>query len=362
MTVKVKPKILYAVPDLDKFGGIQQYAKSQAEHLNSISDITLVGWKSPASIIDHLQYRFGPNGLSSWWYAKRHRGGTEGQIDFRDYDLVHAWRTDIAVALPKNIKTIISCYGLEILVDNLKPFKKEAFGTALKAAYSIVAVSNFTKEYLIENYSINPNKIHVILPGVDLDKFRYSSSKNNGSKVVIGTLTRLVERKNLLNIIKALSILKKDYKLDFEYRLIGDGPQRELILNALQQSGIEYSYSRSISDTQKGQEFYPSLDVFVLPPLQTAKDVEGFGIVFIEANACGVPVVAARTGGVSDAVSEGISGLFADPLDPEDIAAKIAEIIKSENDYRTSSYIWAKNFKQIKTAQGFQELYERSSL
>ncbi|MBZ0271974.1 glycosyltransferase family 4 protein, partial [bacterium] len=72
---------------------------------------------------------------------------------------------------------------------------------------------------------------------------------------------------------------------------------------------------------------YARADAFVMASRSDGDDVEGFGIVFVEAGAFGVPVVGGRSGGVPEAVRDGESGFLADPLDPADIAGKIARIL-----------------------------------
>jgi len=81
-----------------------------------------------------------------------------------------------------------------------------------------------------------------------------------------------------------------------------------------------------LSEEKKINEFYPFIDVFVLSPFELPNDVEGFGIVYLEANAYGIPVVASKTGGVPDTIKENVSGVFADPTNPEDIAEWGAEM------------------------------------
>ena len=76
--------------------------------------------------------------------------------------------------------------------------------------------------------------------------------------------------------------------------------------------------------------WYNAADIFAMPSrIGTGEErgIEGFGIVYLEANACNVPVIGGRSGGVSDAVEDGVNGLLADPLDPEDIARAIRELL-----------------------------------
>jgi phosphatidylinositol alpha-1,6-mannosyltransferase len=79
-------------------------------------------------------------------------------------------------------------------------------------------------------------------------------------------------------------------------------------------------------------KYYNLCDIFVLPNRVTVKsalkgDYEGFGIVFLEASACGKPVIGGRSGGVTDAILDGLTGYLVDPLSSEDIASVIKRLI-----------------------------------
>jgi phosphatidylinositol alpha-1,6-mannosyltransferase len=77
---------------------------------------------------------------------------------------------------------------------------------------------------------------------------------------------------------------------------------------------------------------YAAADVFAMPSryLPSAGDVEGFGIVFLEANAAGVPVVGGRSGGVEEAVRDGYTGLLVDPEDPAAVAGALTRLLQDE--------------------------------
>jgi glycosyltransferase involved in cell wall biosynthesis len=71
-------------------------------------------------------------------------------------------------------------------------------------------------------------------------------------------------------------------------------------------------------------------DLFILPSLATARSCEGFGLVYLEANACGTPVLAARIAGAVEAVEEGISGYFVEQPTIEGIASGLTSFLSGE--------------------------------
>jgi phosphatidyl-myo-inositol dimannoside synthase len=345
--------ILYFIPHINEHGGIQSFGKEQAKIFQNKKNVFIVlkNWTSPYTLLGKIIRSFGPSRTGASLYHKMLY--KQFSLDI-EYDIVHHWIFFSAIGLSHK-NNIITCHGNEILTKVNFMHRKFTLIKTLNEARYITTPSSFTKNYIVDNYHINKDKIFVIHPGIELSQFSLTYPKNKIYK--IGTLTRFVKRKNIVRIIDALIILKQKYNISFEYHLAGDGPEKSNIIRALENSNITWKYLGKVTDEYKIKNFYPSLDLYVLPPLELLNDVEGFGIVFLEANACGAPVVASATGGISDAVKPGASGLFANPKNPEDMANKMLEILTSKKDYRKSSRKWAENFSQEKTAEQFMKLY-----
>jgi glycosyltransferase involved in cell wall biosynthesis len=171
-------------------------------------------------------------------------------------------------------------------------------------------------------------------------------------------LTRGIPRKNILNVIAALDIMHSSCNVDFEYVLAGGGMDRRRVLRRLRKVRFPWRYLGEIPEREKLEQYYPSLDVFVLPTLDLRRDIEGFGMVYLEANAAGVPVVASNVGGVRDAVKENVSGVFADPRNPEHIARAIMQVLREKDRYVRGARQWAGNFSIERAARRIAGLYE----
>lgn len=122
------------------------------------------------------------------------------------------------------------------------------------------------------------------------------------------TVGRLVERKGFLKVLNLLPSLP-----DVRYRIIGDGPLRNQILNHAKNLGVadRVEVVQSVSDG-KLPDIYRQADVFVMPTTKTETDREGFGIVYLEAQLFSLPVVATRQPGVDEAVEGGETGVLID--------------------------------------------------
>jgi len=129
-------------------------------------------------------------------------------------------------------------------------------------------------------------------------------------------------RKNVDGVLKALALLGDS--LDLEYHVIGDGPGRPALEAMAARLGLaqRVRFLGRISD-QALREAYASAALCVLVPRPERDDVEGFGIIYLEAAAAGTPSLGGRFGGAVDAIAEGQSGFFAADATPEAIAAAL---------------------------------------
>ena len=348
-------KIIYIVPELNSKGGVQEFAKSIYSELKNKFNLEIINWKYDLSLLIEVILRCFPPKIGAYLYYNIFSNHFRKKYILKSINLIHFWWTDPAMAF-LNKKYVISCYGIEILKKNVRGFRKELYPKVFYNALLIHADSDYAKELLVKEFGVPKKKIIVIHPSIDF--FKLSKIKKiKQEKTIIGTLSRFVKRKNILNIIKSLNILKEKKNIDFIYYLAGDGPERKRILKDLDKAKFEWKYFGEISEEKKIKEFYPSLDVFVMPPLELPNSVEGFGIVYLEANAYGIPVVASRTGGVPDAVNENVSGVFADPTIPEDIAVKILKVLRNKDKYYESARNWAKKFDVKKISSEFAKIY-----
>jgi phosphatidylinositol alpha-1,6-mannosyltransferase len=232
---------------------------------------------------------------------------------------------------------VVYAHGNEIL-DIAGAFSAKP-KLSLQRAARVLANSNFTAK-LVEAAGVDPRRIVVLHPGCNIEHFRpdvdCSSIRqrllpNRQRTRVILTVGNLVARKGYDMVLRALPQVLKDVP-GTTYVIAGDGPKRNELEELAQQLEVR---DHVVFAGQVGNEVLPQLyalaDVFAMPSrarLQ-ACDVEGFGLVFLEASACGKPVVGGNCGGIPDAVENGITGWLVDPSDPDEIATRIAELLKN---------------------------------
>ena len=204
---------------------------------------------------------------------------------------------------------------------------------ALRRAESVFPVSHYTGG-LLRELGVDGARIEVVPNGVDpAQYFPGDASALRGQlglagKTVLLTVGRLVERKGIDTVLAALPELVRTYP-ELAYVIVGEGPDRSRLERLIQASGAA-SHVHLLGRAPAGsmRDYYNLCDVFVMPARSDAQDVEGFGLVFLEASACGKPVVGARTGGVVDAVRDGETGLLVAPGSHEALGAALHDLLR----------------------------------
>lgn len=245
------------------------------------------------------------------------RNTTEALDSFKP-DLVHAMHIKtwpaLRAAKGQGISTAVSTYGLELQ-------RQAVAESAFETADGIHTISEFTASLIQRDHGRNPDAI--IPPSIDIESF--SSTKKPVEETDRGdviTISRFVKRKNIETVIKAWSRLEESVRQGRQLIVAGDGPRFKRI-QELAARATDIILPGQINEDEK-RDYLSEADLFVLPANGSGYDVEGFGIVFIEAQAAGVPVVGSTVGGVPEAVGE--AGLL---VERERDAVAVADAIET---------------------------------
>ena len=190
-----------------------------------------------------------------------------------------------------------------------------------------IAVSKFTKEKLIEKIGIAKEKIAVVYNGIDLDLYESTTVDEKYANPTIVTVCRLVAYKRVDDLIRALKILKLDFP-EIQLKIIGTGPKENYLRILSRDLGLEdnVNFLGKIRDTREMIKILKKSHVFALPSI-----AEGFGMVIIEAMACGLPYVASDIPPIREVTNGGIGGLLCKPKNCEDLALKIKKLLSGES-------------------------------
>jgi len=245
----------------------------------------------------------------------------------------------MARALGCRIPYLMFAYGLEFARFRESPLMRRLYRQVYEKAERVFAVSDDTRSRLGE-FGVQ-NRIEVLYPGVDAARFTPEGPDFRRllaleSRPVIGTLSRLVERKGFDTVLRAMPRVLEEFP-DALYLVVGDGPDRPRLEALTRKLGIGDSvHFAGAADEESLAAWFRTLDVFVMPSREIASSghVEGFGIVFLEAGACGRPVLGGRSGGVVEAVQDGVSGRLVNPGDPEDLAQALLGMLRDPHQAR----------------------------
>ena len=176
--------------------------------------------------------------------------------------------------------------------------------------------------------------------------------------LTVCSLSSLRRRKNVSGVLEALARLKGEF--DFRYDICGDGDMIDALRDLSARLGLrERVCLRGAVSDERLAAFYRGADLFILAPHERPDDVEGFGIVYLEANAAGTPCLAVRTGGIEDAVREGASGFFAASPEPADLAEALRRFFRGELRFDPDAVRgWADRHRYARIVDRLETIYD----
>ncbi|HEY2625738.1 MAG TPA: glycogen synthase [Candidatus Udaeobacter sp.] len=271
-----------------------------------------------------------------------------------DADLVHChtWYSHFGGILAKlnyGIPFVITVHSLE----PLRPWKREQLSggydfslwiekTALEMADAIIAVSSETKGDIERLFEVNPNRVRVIHNGIDLEEYRRVDSTDafkrhgiNPDKPYLLFVGRIARQKGIVYLVRAIQFMDPG----FQIVLCAGAPDTPEIAIEMQKAIEQAKAKRSdiiwieeMVDRSAVIELYSHAAVFCCPSIY-----EPFGIINLEAMACGTAVVASAVGGIKEVVVNGETGFLVpieqmkespfEPIDPEKFSRDLAERI-----------------------------------
>lgn len=271
----------------------------------------------------------------------------------------HTWYAHFAGIIAK------LCYGIPLVItthslEPLRPWKREQLGrgydmsswiekTAIEMADAIIAVSNETKQEVLQYFNVDEKKIQVIYNGIDLKQYvttsetsvldAYGIDKDKPYVLFVGRITR---QKGIIHLVNAIKYLDRHTQIV----LCAGAPdtpeiakEMEDAVNAAKKERSNVFWIDKMLDKSSVIQLYSHADVFCCPSIY-----EPFGIINIEAMACHTAVVASAVGGIKEVVVDGETGILVpleqqkeapfEPVNPDkfsrDLANAINEVIQNK--------------------------------
>ena len=198
----------------------------------------------------------------------------------------------------------------------------------------LIANSQNTARLLTENWSLPSSHVKVLHPGCDASRFTPAARSESvrdeldwKNRSVVLTVGRLQERKGHDVMIEALPTIREAIP-NVLYSIVGGGEQ----LSRLKQLVIEHGVAEHVQflgevDDQKMIRCYQQCDLFALPNRQVGRDIEGFGMVLVEAQACGRPVLAGASGGTRETMDIGRTGVVVPCEEADGLATEVTRLL-----------------------------------
>ncbi|MAN58581.1 MAG: hypothetical protein CMC08_01945 [Flavobacteriaceae bacterium] len=324
MNSLTKTLVLFSYDFPPSTGGIARLCKEIVSHsiqyYHHIEVITIKKDGPAKTFIenDNISVTYLPpqRGLTEWAALKKLRSfRAKDQIDV----LCGLWHPEGALALLAGMENIfVLAHGAELLAGN-NYFRKYLWHPlyakwVLGKADKIIANSNYTRQLVTE---INERaKVRALPLGVDTEFFRPTTNqeKKTGNFMIV-TVSRILHFKGHDFVLKALEQLPNNIKQKIEWHIAGRGPYLKELKNLVSQSTVkdQVVFHDFVPDKIL-PSFYNMADVFILATRMAtvSNQVEGFGLVFLEAQASGIPVIGTRTGGIPDAIEDENGGWLID--------------------------------------------------
>ena len=265
-------------------------------------------------------------------------------------------------------KTVALTHGHEVWWAKVFPFNlaMRAIGASID---SLTYLGDFTQRAISKSLSKeSAQKMVKIAPGIDVDHFCPQDStalrKELGveNKRVIVSVGRLVHRKGQDHLIQAMPEILKSVP-DAHILMVGQGPYLSYLKQLVEKLDLvdHVSFIGRIQYNQLPQ-YICAGDIFAMPSRSRffGLEVEGLGIVYLEASACGLPVIAGSSGGAPDAVVNGVTGFVVDGENDQEIASAAINLLKDIDGAKAMGQagrewiienwrweIWSKRFNQL---------------
>jgi glycosyltransferase involved in cell wall biosynthesis len=224
----------------------------------------------------------------------------------------------------------------------------------------VLVTSRYCAGVVERLYGVPPRRIAVVPEPIDLEDWqgRFARAPRRPSeRPTILSVARMYPRKRLEDLLEAVSLLRRRLP-DVRLSLVGDGPERDRLLrrHAALDLGDAVVFLGEVSRNRLAEE-YVNADCFCLPSVQ-----EGFGIVFLEAMAAGLPVVACRAAAVPEVVPDGVAGLLVAPRRPDQLTDALEEVLtdsRRRKEYGEAGRRRAAEFSAPRVAERFLEAVAR---
>tara|TARA_B100001113_G_scaffold143148_1_gene117161 strand:+ start:270 stop:1403 length:1134 start_codon:yes stop_codon:yes gene_type:complete len=354
-------------------GGMSIYVQQISRHLSENNNVTVVTGEKAESFKDHnLEFIslniFEPelNVEDKEIYLQEFKNKLEESVDLKSFDVIHAhyWLSGLVakeISNELNIPFIFTSHSLGVFLDGYNKERVDCEKIVMTSSNLVTASSVFETMLIADSYKVDENKIKKITPGVDREIFSpdLSIKKEN----VFLSIGRIQEQKGQLQTLEFLNNFKKTEN-DFKCIFIGgpSGKHGNEYLKELKETVENFNLDIHV-------EFMNSLpQTKIVDLLNKAKllihtsQFETFGLVAIEANAMGVPVLTNNNGSLMEIIENNKNGYLSENLVNRDVNNFVHNLLNENQKFEEISLSCiekSKKYDWVKTASDLESFYKQ---
>ncbi len=281
------------------------------------------------------------------------------------YAIPHAYAGYMAKQMLKDegidIPMVTTLHGTDITLVGNHPFYKPAVTFSINKSDFVTSVSQSLKDDTLKLFNIK-NEIQVIPNFIELDKIKKEdkspcqrSVMANDEERIITHISNFRKVKRIPDIIAIFNKIQK--KSPAKLMMVGEGPEKEKAEQLCRELGIQDKVI-FFGNSNEIDTILCQTDLFLLP-----SKTESFGLVALEAMACGVPVISSNAGGLPEVNKDGFSGYLSEVGDVDGMANNALKILKNQTDldqFKKNALITAQQFDIKKILPLYEDLYQRA--
>jgi N-acetyl-alpha-D-glucosaminyl L-malate synthase BshA len=281
------------------------------------------------------------------------------------YAIPHAYAGYMAKQMLKDegidIPMVTTLHGTDITLVGNHPFYKPAVTFSINKSDFVTSVSQSLKDDTLKLFNIK-NEIQVIPNFIELDKIQKEdkppcqrSVMANANERIITHISNFRKVKRIPDIIKIFYAIQKE--IPSKLMMVGDGPEKEKAEQLCQELGI-LDKVIFFGNSNEIDTILCQTDLFLLP-----SKTESFGLVALEAMACGVPVISSNAGGLPEVNKDGFSGYLSEVGDIQGMAENAIAILKNDDvlaEFKKNALVTAQKFDIKNVLPVYEDLYQRA--
>ena len=353
-------------------GGLNVYVQQVCHHLSINHNLTIVTAEKAENFkldnINFLSLNLFESGLGTEdkeKYLQEFIEKLNENYDLKSFDVIHAhyWLSGLVakhISNEFNIPFVFTAHSLGVFLDGYNKERVDCEKLIMTSSNYITASSNFEQNLISESYQIDKNKIKKITPGIDRSLFAPDLSANR--KNIFLSIGRIQQQKGQRVTIDFLNNFRK-VENDFVCYFIGgpSGNSGKEYLVELKEQVVELNLETHV----KFLENLPQTKIKELlnesKLLIHTSQFETFGLVAIEANSMGVPVLSTNSGSFPEIIFSGVNGYLADNLVDGNVNNYVRDLLRDNKTFEEAMFNCiekSKNYDWKITAREIDEIYK----